>query len=83
MCDTAYDSAFVQTGGSTFRVVIDVGDWDGSLALNYPGQSGDPASPHFDDLVDGWARGQYFPLLYSRFAVDAAAESVLELRPPG
>jgi penicillin amidase len=83
VCDTAYDSAFVQTGGSTFRVVIDVGDWDGSLALNYPGQSGDPASPHFDDLVDGWARGQYFPLLYSRFAVDAAAESVLELRPPG
>ncbi|MFC5231193.1 penicillin acylase family protein [Pseudonocardia zijingensis] len=83
VCDTAYDSAFVQTGGSTFRVVIDVGDWDESLALNYPGQSGDPTSPHFADLVDGWARGQYFPLLYSRSAVDAAAESMLELRPPG
>ncbi|GEL21237.1 penicillin amidase [Pseudonocardia sulfidoxydans NBRC 16205] len=83
VCDTAYDAAFVQTGGSTFRVVIDVGDWDASLALNHPGQSGDPASPHFDDLVDGWAQGHYFPLLYSRVAVDAAAESVLELHPPG
>ncbi|NMI00641.1 penicillin acylase family protein [Pseudonocardia acidicola] len=83
VCDTAYDAAFVQTGGSTFRVVIDVGDWDGSLALNYPGQSGDPRSTHFDDLVDAWAHGQYFPLLYSRFAVEAEAEAVLELRPPG
>ncbi|MGD9990395.1 MAG: penicillin acylase family protein [Dehalococcoidia bacterium] len=82
VCDTAYDSAFVQTGGSTFRVVIDVGDWDGSLALNHPGQSGDPTSPHFDDLADGWANGHYFPLLYSRTAVEAATESTFELRPP-
>ncbi|MBN9113660.1 MAG: penicillin acylase family protein [Pseudonocardia sp.] len=82
VCDTAYNSSFVQTGGSTFRVVIDVGNWDGSLALNHPGQSGAPTSPHFDDLADGWANGRYFPLLYSRFAVESATESVYELQPP-
>ena len=81
VCDTAYDASFVQTGGSTFRVVLDVGEWDNSLALNSPGQSGDPRSPHFRDLVDQWAGGKYFPLLYTREAVEAAAEEVLVLRP--
>jgi penicillin amidase len=82
VCDTAYDQSFMQTGGSTFRVVMDVGEWDSSLALNSPGQSGDPRSPHFDDLFDPWSRGEYFPLLYSRAAVEEHTESVLMLQPP-
>ena len=36
-----------QTGGSSWRVVVDVGEWDHSLFINSPGQSGDPASPHY------------------------------------
>jgi penicillin amidase len=52
------------------------------LALNSPGQSGDPRSPHFDDLFDPWSRGEYFPLLYSRTAVEEHTESVLMLQPP-
>jgi penicillin amidase len=81
VCDTAYDRSFVQTGGSTFRVVVDVGEWDQSLALNSPGQSGDPRSSHFADLFDSWSRGEYFPLLYSREAVEDAAEAVWVLEP--
>ncbi len=81
VCDTAYDSHFVQTGGSTFRVVIDVGDWDRSLALNSPGQSGDPRSPHFDDLHTPWSRGEYFPLLYSRDEIEKVTDAVWLLEP--
>jgi penicillin amidase len=81
VCDTAYDAAFVQTGGSTFRVVLDVGDWDQSLALNSPGQSGDPRSTHFDDLIGPWSKGTYFPLAYSRPSVERVTESVLVLEP--
>lgn len=83
VCDTAYDPNFVQTGGSTFRVVIDVGQWDQSRALNSPGQSGDPRSQHFGDLIEPWSRGEYFPLLYSRKAVEKAAESVWLFEPDG
>ena len=43
--NTAYTPTFTQSGGATFRIVVDVGNWDGSLAMNSPGQAGDPASP--------------------------------------
>ena len=81
--NTAYTADFVQSGGSTFRIVVDVGDWDRSLVMNSPGQSGDPASPHYADLFEAWGRGEAFPLLYSRDAVEAAAERRIRLRPPG
>jgi penicillin amidase len=58
-----------------------VGDWDRSMAINTPGQSGDPKSPHFRDLLPLWARGSYVPLLYTRTAIEAAAGEVLSIRP--
>jgi penicillin amidase len=66
--------------GATFRMVVDVGAWDNSRCINAPGQSGDPASPHYADLAPLWAKGEYVPMLYTRAAVDAAAEHVFRLR---
>ncbi|HZV63335.1 MAG TPA: penicillin acylase family protein [Telluria sp.] len=72
---------FLQTNGPSFRVVIDVGNWDNSRAMNTPGQSGDPDSPHYRDLAPQWVKGAYFPLLYSRKQVEAAAETTIHLQP--
>jgi penicillin G amidase len=72
-----------QTGGSSWRIVVDVGEWDQSLFINSPGQSGDPASPHYSDLFLPWARDQTVPLLYSRPKVEAAAERRIVLEPTG
>jgi len=73
-----------QTSGASFRVIIDTSDWDRSVGTNAPGQSGNPDSPHYRDLFELWARGQYFPLLYSRERVLDAAERIETLRPsPG
>jgi penicillin amidase len=81
--NTAYHpDTFVQTGGATFRIVVDVGNWDGSLAMNSPGQSGDPDSPHYADLFEHWSRGEAFPLCYSRERVEAVTERRIRLRPP-
>jgi penicillin amidase len=74
-------SDFIQLNGPSFRVVVDVGNWDNSRAINAPGQSGDPASPHYRDLADKWAKGEYFPLLYSRQAVEANARQRFVLQP--
>ena len=74
-------SDFRVTSGASFRMVADVGDWDASLCINAPGQSGDPRSKHYNDLAPLWAAGEYVPLLYSRAAVDAAAELVIRLAP--
>lgn len=76
-----YDERFRQTVGASFRMVVDVGNWDASQAMNTPGQSGDPRSPHYDDLFDAWAAGETFPLLYSREAVEEHTEAVITLRP--
>ena len=82
--NTAYDTDdFRQTGGSSWRVVLDVGNWDGCLAMNAPGQSGDPGSPHYADLFSRWAADEAVPLLYSREKIEAAAEKRIVLRPVG
>ena len=79
---TGYGPDFRQTTGSTFRMVIDVGEWDSSRAVNSPGQSGDPRSPHYADLFESWAAGGSFPLVYSREAVEANVGTRIRLRAP-
>lgn len=78
---TAYLPDFSQSTGATFRVVVDVGEWDNSLAMNSPGQSGDPTSPHFADLFATWATDGAFPLLYTRDRIEEVAEQRLRLVP--
>jgi penicillin G amidase len=72
---------FRQTGGASLRIVMDVGQWDNSRAVNYPGQSGDPNDPHYRDLMKMWVNGEYFPLLYSRAAVEKAVDKKIRLMP--
>jgi penicillin G amidase len=67
--------------GATYRHIIDFGDLDASLATNAPGQSGRPGSPYYDNLARSWGGGEYFPLLFSREAVEARAERRLVLSP--
>ncbi|MGW7088353.1 penicillin acylase family protein [Streptomyces sp. NPDC054871] len=77
----AYGPGFRQTAGATFRIVVDVGSWDESVAMNAPGQSGVPGSPHYDDLFANWAADGSFPLLYSRDAVEKHTRRLITLRP--
>ena len=70
-----------QTSGASFRIAIDLADWDLALGTNTPGQSGDPSSPFYRDLFGEWARDRYFPVLYSRPKIDAATASRTRLTP--
>ena len=72
---------FLQLSGPSVRMVLDVGNWDNSRAVNYPGESGDPNSRHYRDLAPMWTAGTYFPLLYSRQAVEKATEKRIRLVP--
>jgi penicillin amidase len=74
-------SDFRVTAGASFRMVIDVGDWDQSVCINAPGQSGNPHSPHYSDLAPLWATGRYVPMLYSREALTGQARGKLTLVP--
>jgi penicillin amidase len=72
---------FVAAVGATYRQVIDMSDFDASLATNVPGQSGQPYSPFYQNLVESYGRGEYFPLAFSRAAVERAAAHRLVLVP--
>jgi penicillin amidase len=74
-------SDFQLTGGPSFRMVLDVGNWDNSRAVNYPGQSGNPDDVHYRDLTEKWLTGEYFPLLYTRDAVEKATAARILLNP--
>ncbi|MGI4947003.1 MAG: penicillin acylase family protein, partial [Janthinobacterium lividum] len=74
-------SDFRLLAGASVRMVVDVGDWDRSVCINTPGQSGDPRSPHYADLMGPWSRGEYVPMLYTDAAIRDAAEDVLTLHP--
>jgi penicillin amidase len=73
----------VNANGATFREIFDLADWDSGLATTAPGQSGQPGSPFYGDSIESWANGDYFPLAFSREAVERVAEHRLVLRPEG
>jgi penicillin amidase len=62
-------------------MTLDAADWDRSTAIDAPGQSGSPESPHFADLAALWSDGKTFTLAFSERAVQAHADVTLTLRP--
>jgi penicillin amidase len=72
---------FRTTNGASYRQVIDLSDWDRSMMTNVPGESGDPGSKHYGDLLKDWAEGRYHPMPYTRKAVEAATEERIVLTP--
>jgi penicillin amidase len=74
-------TSFDQMSGASYREIFDLSDWDNAVGVNVPGQSGQPGSPHYDDLLPLWLHGQYFPLSYTKQAVDRETTDVLELKP--
>ena len=69
--------------GVSFRHILDTSDWDRSVFSITPGQSAQPGSPLYGSLLERWANDEYFPLVYSREAVDENAAYRLKLIPVG
>jgi penicillin amidase len=79
--NTRHDDTLRQLHGASYRHVLDLADWDRGLATSTPGQSGQPGSPHYGDLLPLWAEGQYFPLAFSRKKVEEVTRHRLRLSP--
>jgi penicillin amidase len=70
----------IRTGPSQ-RHIYDLSNWDNSLAMHTTGQSGHPASQHYDDMIDSWRFVEYRPMVWTREAVEAATVNCLILNP--
>jgi penicillin amidase len=53
---------FTAVWAPSWRMVIDMADPDGARWQAFTGQSGHPASPHYDDLQERWLRGETQPM---------------------
>jgi penicillin amidase len=70
----------VAADGASYREILDVADWDRSIVTNVPGQSAQPGSPYYSNLLQLWADDTFFPLVYTRKRVDAEAAQKLILK---
>jgi len=70
-----------QTSGATFKFIADVSDWDKTLMINSPGQSGNPDSKYYKNLFEMWAKNEYFPAYYSRTRIEEVVEEKTILTP--
>ncbi len=71
----------VNATGANFRRIIDLSNLDNSVGTNAPGQSAQPGSPYYGNWREHLADGQYFPLPFTRAAVDRQAGHKLTIKP--
>jgi penicillin amidase len=71
----------VAADGASYREILDVADWDRSIVTNVPGQSAQPESPYFSNLLKLWGDDVYFPLAFSKARVMAEKGQTLVIRP--
>lgn len=57
------DMSFRQVHGASLRIVFDLADLDRSLFMLPTGQSGNPLSPHYLDLVTRWRDGAFLTIV--------------------
>jgi len=68
-------------GGATYREVMDVADWDRSTTMNVPGQSAQPESEFYANLLPYWEKGEFFPMPFTRAKVDQNISHRMTIRP--
>ncbi len=68
---------------ASLRMVVDVGNLEDSRFVLPGGQSGNPLSPHYDDLLPLWKRGDGVPIAWSLERVEKTAKDTLRLLSSG
>ncbi|UCH10867.1 MAG: penicillin acylase family protein [Fidelibacterota bacterium] len=66
---------------ASLLMVVDVGNWDENRFALPGGQSGNPLSPHYDDQLALWQRGEGVSIAWSATKVEQATRSMLRLMP--
>ena len=65
-------NAISRSNGPSWRMIVDLGERVSALGVYPGGQSGNPGSRYYDNMVDTWAKGQYNELLFLTSAGEAS-----------
>ncbi|MCB0130152.1 MAG: penicillin acylase family protein, partial [Caldilineaceae bacterium] len=61
-----FESIYDQTHVPSFRSIIDLSDFNASRVIHTTGQSGNPLSRHYDDLIERHRDVAYLPMTWGR-----------------
>jgi len=75
------DPTLCPGGISNLRMALDVGNWEENRFVLAGGQSGNPLSPHYVDLLALWRCGEGITIPWSRQKIAQIARSTLRLEP--
>ena len=67
--------------GPSMRFIADMADPDNTRLVNFMGQSGHPASPHYGDQFDPWLKVETRRLPFTAAAVARDTRHTLTLKP--
>lgn len=80
----ASSGTFDVVAAPSMRMIVDLGNLDGSRWVNQTGVSGHPVDDHYDDQLGAWLDGEDFEWPYSKGAVDEASDEEQTFKPgPG
>ncbi len=68
---------YQQLHSAQYRQIVNYGALSDSRFMITPGQSGNPQSPHYDDLLERWQRVQYLPMRFGSRVIDNASQDGL------
>ena len=77
----ANQSSFEVTHIPSFRMILDLAEFDNSQAIHSTGQSGHAFNRHYTDMIEPWRNVEYHSMLWGDEKIDEKAESTLLLRP--
>jgi penicillin amidase len=82
--DTSDESCKDRYGQHTvpsMRQIIDLSNFDNSLWVTTTGESGEPGSAHYSDLVPLWDQNKYQPMYFTPARQASTATGILTIKP--
>ncbi len=73
-------NALSETNGPSWRMVIELGKSPKGHGVYPGGQSGNPGSPFYDNMVDTWAQGKLYDLFFMQSQDDKSGKVISHLK---
>ncbi|MCP6759332.1 MAG: penicillin acylase family protein [Fischerella sp. CENA71] len=65
----------------SMRMIVDLANWDNSVAIQTTGQSGHAFHRHYDDMIQPWRKFEYHPMLWEQKNIVSNTAKSLKLMP--
>lgn len=73
-------NALNESNGPSWRMVVELGKIPKGHGVFPGGQSGNPGSPFYDNMIDTWASGKLYDLFFMQAADDSSAKIISHLK---